>query len=283
MAEQFKGGPVTAALKEQLLPEVAALKAQGVTPCLAILRVGEREDDLAYERSAIKRCEDFGLAVKTVALPGEADQSQLLAAIAQINQNPAIHGCLLFRPLPAHIDDATVRNALAPEKDIDGITDLSLAGVFANAGQGYAPCTAAACLETLDHYGVDLKGKRVTVIGRSLVIGKPVAMLLLARHATVTICHTRTKDLAARCREAEILLAAAGAAEMVKADFVREGQTVLDVGVNFTPEGNMVGDVCFEQVEPIVAAVTPVPGGIGGVTTSVLAKHVIQAAQKSLA
>jgi len=282
MAKLLEGKQVTAALKEKQQAAVAALATKGVTPTLGIIRVGEREDDIAYERGASKRCESVGVAVKYFHLPAHIPQEKLLSLIEQVNQDPSIHGVLLFRPLPKHIDDEVVRNALAPEKDIDGITDGSLAGVFTGSKKGFAPCTAQACLEILDHYGYNLKGKRVTVIGRSLVVGRPVAMMLMERNATVTICHTRTQDMPAVCRNAEILIVAAGKAKVVGKEFFAPGQVVIDVGINFDENGKMCGDVDFAAAESMVEAITPVPGGVGTVTTSVLVGNVIAAAQRSL-
>ena len=281
MATILSGSAVAAALSESLIQRTNALKEKGVTPTLAIVRVGAREDDLSYERGAMKRCEKIGVAVKNFVLDAEATQEELLAVIDQVNKDDSIHGCLLFRPLPKHIDDETVRSALSPAKDMDGITDGSLAGVFAGTQQGFPPCTAQACMEILAHYGYELKGKRVTVVGRSLVIGKPVAMMLLQKHATVTICHTRTVDMPAECRKAEILVVAAGKAGVVDDSFVAPGQVVIDVGINVNDEGKLCGDVAYEKVEPVVEAITPVPGGVGSVTTSVLAGHVVEAAERA--
>lgn len=281
MATILSGSAVAAALSESLIQRTNALKEKGVTPTLAIVRVGAREDDLSYERGAMKRCEKIGVAVKNFVLDAQATQEELLAVIDQVNKDDSIHGCLLFRPLPKHIDDETVRSALSPAKDMDGITDGSLAGVFAGTQQGFPPCTAQACMEILAHYGYELKGKRVTVVGRSLVIGKPVAMMLLQKHATVTICHTRTVDMPAECRKAEILVVAAGKAGVVDDSFVAPGQVVIDVGINVNDEGKLCGDVAYEKVEPVVEAITPVPGGVGSVTTSVLAGHVVEAAERA--
>ena len=280
MATILSGSAVASALSESLIQRTNALKDKGVTPTLAIVRVGAREDDLSYERGAMKRCEKIGVAVKNFVLDAQATQDELLAVIEQVNQDKDIHGCLLFRPLPKHIDDETVRAALSPAKDMDGITDGSLAGVFAGTKQGFPPCTAQACMEILDHYGYELKGKRVTVVGRSLVIGKPVAMMLLQKHATVTICHTRTVDMPAECRKAEILVVAAGKAGVVDDNFVSPGQVVIDVGINVNDEGKLCGDVAYDKVEPVVDAITPVPGGVGSVTTTVLVSHVVEAAER---
>jgi methylenetetrahydrofolate dehydrogenase (NADP+)/methenyltetrahydrofolate cyclohydrolase len=280
MADILDGRQVAAALNEKLRKEAARLGSGNITPKLAIVRVGERGDDIAYERGAVKRCETIGVAVDRFVLPRNAAQRELLDVIEAINNNDAVHGCLLFRPIPKHMDDNAARNALSPAKDIDGITNGSLAGVFAGTGMGFPPCTAQACMEILDYYGFELKGKRVAVIGRSLVVGKPVAMMLMGRHATVTICHTRTVDMPAVCRSAEILIVAAGRAGVAGKDFFSPGQVVIDVGINVDANGKMCGDADFSAAEPIVAAITPVPGGVGTVTTSVLVKHVVEAAKR---
>ena len=282
MAQLLKGAEVVSALNETIKTDVASLVSRGTTPTLAILRVGEKPDDLAYERGAMKRAGTVGVAVRQIVLPETVPQEELLAEIAKINANATIHGCLMLRPLPKHIDDQCAREALLPEKDVDGITDGSLAGVFTGTKRGFPPCTAQACMEILNHYGIDPAGKSAVVIGRSLVIGKPVAMMLLQKHATVTICHTRTVDMPSVTKRAEILIVAAGREGVVGAEYVAEGQTVLDVGINFSAEGKMVGDADFAAVEPIVGAITPVPGGVGTVTTSVLMAHVVEACKRSL-
>lgn len=278
----LKGAEVVSALNERIKADVGALVSRGVVSTLAILRVGGKPDDLAYERGAIKRAETVGVAVRQIVLPETVSQESLLVEIAKINADATIHGCLMLRPLPKHIDDMRAREALLPEKDIDGITDGSLAGVFTGTKRGFPPCTAQACMEILNYYGIDPAGKSAVVIGRSLVIGKPVAMMLLQKHATVTICHTKTKDMPSVTRRAEILIVAAGRAGVVGAEYVSAGQTVLDVGINFNSEGKMTGDADFAAVEPIVGAITPVPGGVGTVTTSVLMAHVAEAAKRSL-
>jgi methylenetetrahydrofolate dehydrogenase (NADP+)/methenyltetrahydrofolate cyclohydrolase len=282
MAKLLDGKQVADALNEKLKAEVKALGEKGVTPTLAIVRVGERGDDIAYENGAVKRCGKIGVAVKKFLLDKQVSQDGLIDVIKQINQDPGINGCLLFRPLPGHIDGEAARNSLDPQKDVDSITDASLAGVFAESGNGFAPCTAQACMEILDYYDVNPSGKKVAVIGRSLVIGKPVALLLLSRHATVTICHTRTVDMQTICRSSEILIASAGRPKIVGADCLSPGQIIIDVGINMLPDGGMCGDVDFDAAQNVVDAISPVPGGVGAVTTSVLVSHVIQAAKKSL-
>ena len=282
MAEILKGAPAAAAITEDLIARTNKLKAAGVTPCLAILRVGRRPDDLAYERGAVKRCEKIGIRVVSAVLEEDCTQEALLGAIAEINADSAVHGCLMFRPLPGHLDEQAACEALLPEKDVDSMTAASLNTVFTGRGKGYAPCTAQSCLELLDYYGVDPAGKNVAVIGRSLVIGKPVSMMLQSRNATVTMCHTKTVDMPSVCRNAEILVVAAGKAGVVDERFTNPDQVIIDVGINAAPDGGICGDVQFDAVEPGVRAISPVPGGVGAVTTAVLCKHVIEAAEKAV-
>lgn len=277
----MKGAPVAKALTERLVPQVEALAEKGVRPTLAIVRVGEREDDLSYERGATKRAEKVGLGLRKFALPVDCSQEWLADVIREVNEDASIHGCLLFRPLPKTLDEAAICALLDPAKDVDCITAGSLYGVFANRPVGFPPCTAEAVVELLDYYHVPLDGAKVTVVGRSLVIGKPVSMMLQARNATVTMCHTHTRDLAAACKDADIVVAAAGHIGTVGAACAAPQQVVVDVGINWDEKaGKLVGDVDYDAVEPIVRAITPVPGGVGSVTTAVLAKHVVEAAQR---
>ena len=281
MAELLRGAPVAAAITEELIGRADKLKEKGVTACLAIVRIGERPDDMAYERGAVKRCEKVGIQVRQILLPADCRQEELIMELEKINVDAAIHGCLLFRPLPEQLNERAACEALAPAKDVDGMTSASLNTVFTGRGKGYAPCTAQSCIEILDYYGFDPAGRNAAVIGRSLVIGKPVSMLLQARNATVTMCHTKTVDMPELCRRAEILVAAAGKADMVDGRFTNPEQIVIDVGINPAPDGGICGDVRFDAVEPKVRAITPVPGGVGSVTTAVLCKHVIEAAEKA--
>ncbi|MBQ0079208.1 MAG: bifunctional 5,10-methylenetetrahydrofolate dehydrogenase/5,10-methenyltetrahydrofolate cyclohydrolase [Eubacterium sp.] len=282
MAELLKGKPVADALTEKNIAKVEELKAQGINPTLAIVRLGENPGDMSYERGALKRAEATGVAVKQFIYDVDITQDQLLAEIDKINKDDSIHGVLIFRPLPKHLDDRTICEALAPAKDMDGITSGSMAGVFTDSGEGYPPCTAQACMEMIDHMGLDLTGKKVTVIGRSLVIGKPVAMMAMKKNATVTVLHSRTtaEDFAAAGANADVVIAAIGRAKMIGADKVGSDQVIIDVGINVDEEGKLCGDVNFDEVEPNAAAITPVPGGVGSVTTAVLMNHVIAAAAK---
>ena len=280
MAQLMKGAPVAAAMTEQMAARTERLKQAGVTPTLCILRLGERPGDLVYERSAMKRCGKVGIDVREIVLPEGCTRERLLETIEQVNRDSAIHGLLMMRPLPVREDEDAARALLAPEKDVDGITAIAQSKVFTGAGAGYPPCTAQAVIEILDHYGVELAGRRAAVIGRSLVVGRPVAMMLMARDATVTLCHTRTEDLPEICRQVDILVSAAGRAGLVTGAFTRPGQVIVDVGINVRA-GKLCGDVDFAAAEPLVGAITPVPGGVGAVTTAVLAAHVVQAAEKA--
>ena len=282
MAKRLSGKEVTAALNARIRANVETCRAHGVEPTLCMVRVGDNPSDMSYERGASKRCETLGVACKQVHLPEDVSQDELLSVIEDVNQDPAIHGLLLFRPLPKHLDQALIENALDPAKDVDCMTDLSMSGVFTGKQIGFPPCTPQACMEILDHYGYDCTGKKAVVIGRSLVVGKPAAMMLIKKNATVTICHTRTKDMPAVTRDADLIIVAAGRAGVIGADYVREGQTIIDVGINVNAEGKLCGDVDFASVEPVVDAITPVPGGVGTVTTSVLVGHVADAALKTL-
>ena len=290
MAKRLLGKEVNEALVAKLLERSTALREKGVVPTLGIVRVGANPSDLSYEKGATTKGEQVGVDVKKFELPEDATKEQVLAMIDQVNADDSIHGVLMFRPLPKHLkaDQDEICNRLAPKKDVDSMTHMSNAGVFEGQDLGYAPCTPAACMEILDHYGIDCKGKKAVVIGRSLVVGKPAAMMLMAKNATITICHTRTVDPAAICREADIIISAAGVLNSLTKDYVRPGQVVIDVSMNWNPEkitskgkGGMCGDAIFDEVEPIVDAITPVPGGVGAVTTSVLMKHVVEAAEKA--
>lgn len=282
MAELLKGAPVAKALTEINREKAGKLKESGIVPTLAILRLGENPSDISYEKGAVKRAEKTGVEVKQYLMPETASQEELTAVIEEINSDDSIHGLLMFRPLPGHIDEKAVCEVLDPAKDMDGITSGSMAGVFMENGMGYPPCTASAVMEIFDHYGIELKGRKLTVFGRSLVIGKPVAMMCLGRHATVTICHSRTssEDFAKAGREADIVIAALGRARMVGPDKLGKNQVIIDVGINADDEGSLCGDVDFDRVEPDAKAITPVPAGVGSVTTAVLMKHVIMAAER---
>ncbi len=282
MADLLKGKPVADAINEKIKNKVAKLGENGIYPTLAILRVGEREDDIAYERGASKRCEQTGVKVKKVTLPADVSEEDFFEKLVELNNDDNVHGILMLKPLPKHIDGERARKMLSPKKDVDGGTDGSLAGVFTNSDIGFAPCTAQAAMEIIKYYGYDVTGKKAVVIGRSLIVGRPVSMMLMHENATVTICHTRTKDEAEITKEADIVIAASGQMESLNASYFKEGQIVIDVGIAWNEEKQkLCGDVLFEEVEPKVAAITPVPGGVGAVTTSVLVLHVVEAAERA--
>ncbi|MCR5652033.1 MAG: bifunctional 5,10-methylene-tetrahydrofolate dehydrogenase/5,10-methylene-tetrahydrofolate cyclohydrolase [Lachnospiraceae bacterium] len=275
-AEVLKGIDVAKAINEGIIEKVKNL--DGYIPRLAIIRVGERADDIAYEKGAVKKMEKLGLEYTLNTFPDDITNERFQSEFDRINRDNEIDGILLLRPLPKHIDEEAVCARIDPFKDMDGISPINMAKVYAGDESGYAPCTAEAVIETLNHAGIDLTGKNVTVVGRSLVIGKPAAMLLIKRNATVTICHTRTKNIEEKCRNAEILIAAAGSKKMIKSGFVSEGAVVIDVGINDDGNGGICGDVDFDAVAGKASLITPVPGGVGSVTTSVLAKHLLRAA-----
>lgn len=276
---ELKGKPVADAITGEMKERIAALQEKGRVPTLAIVRVGERPDDLSYEKGAVKRFAGAGAVTRVCALPADCSQEALEDTIRTLNHDPAVHGILLFRPLPKHLSEERVKQLLAPEKDMDCLTDAGYASLL-TGGKLCPPCTPRAVVELIDHYGIDLTGKKVTVVGRSLVVGKPLALLLLAKNATVTVCHTRTKDLPAECRAADVLVACAGSAKMIGPDHVCPGQIVIDVGINVDKDGNLCGDVDFAAVADTVDAITPVPRGVGSITTAVLLKHVVEAAER---
>jgi len=278
--ELLKGAPVSAAIREWAAEEIKQL--QGSVPKLAIIRVGEKPDDMSYERSAVKKMEAFGLRVQTFVFPKDISDEEFKEAFQKINKDPDVTGILLLRPLPRQIKEKEIEAMIDPRKDLDGISPVNIAKVFSGDPSGFAPCTAEAVIEILKANNISIEGKRAAVIGRSMVIGKPLSMLLLKENATVTICHTRTKELPEICRQAEILVAAAGKAGMVEESWVSDGAVVIDVGINVDENGKLCGDVDQASMESRNLLLTPVPGGVGAVTTAVLAKHLIQAARSNV-
>lgn len=274
--EELRGAPVARAIMDKTAGEITRLAQAGIMPKLAVFRVGSREDDIAYERSIIKRFSAAGAAVEVTALSEDATQEELEAAVRRAADDESVHGILVFSPLPKKFNAGRIRMLIPAEKDVDGMTDASLAGVFRGDKNAFAPCTAQAVVEILRYYGMEnLAGKRVTVVGRSTVVGKPLAMLLLGMNATVTVCHTKTADTAAECRRADVVIACAGQARMVTDEYMSAGQTIIDVGINADGDG-ICGDVDYAAAQSIVAAATPVPGGVGAVTTAVLLSHTVR-------
>ena len=279
---ELLGKPVGDSINEGLKATIAELEGKGIVPTLAVVRVGAREDDLAYERGIKKKFSDMNCQVTVVELPEDVSQEDLDETVKALDNDSEIHGILLFRPLPKHLTDKNIVNTISSGKDVDCMGNANMAKLFAGEKDGFAPCTAQAVMEMISHYGIDIKGKKVTVIGRSLVIGKPVALMLIAGNATVTVCHTKTADLQAECKAADIIVAAAGKAKMITKDFVKPGQIVLDVGMNVDEEGKLCGDVDFAGVSEIVDSITPVPRGVGSVTTSVLLKYTVTNAARTV-
>ncbi len=275
----IKGAQVAEAVSAETLKRAEALRLKGIEPCLAVIRVGEDGSQLAYERGALKRMDKCGINCRVCAFDENISQEDFESEFKKINDDNSVHGILLLQPLPKTLSVEPIKDIINPLKDVDAVSPVNMYKILANDKTGYAPCTAEGVMEILDWMGTDLKGKKCKVIGRSMIVGKPLGRLLLARDATVTYCHSKTIELAKETKDADVLIAAAGSAKLVGADFVNENMTVIDVGVNVDENGNMCGDVDFEAVEPIVANITPVPGGTGAVTTSVLAKHVVKAAE----
>ena len=279
LQHDLKGADVAKTICASLQDTILKLKEAGTVPTLAIVRVGNREDDVAYEQGAIKRFNNNGARVLQVALQDSCTQEELEKVVLNINKTKEIHGMLLMRPLPRHLNENRIKGMLDLRKDVDCMTYLGQAGLFMGEKAVFTPCTAQAVIEIIDHYGIDVSGKKVTVIGRSQVVGKPLAVMLINKNATVTVCHTKTVNIAEECRNADIIIAAAGKANMVDDTFVKPGQIIIDVGINML-DGKLCGDVDYDKVSPIVAAITPVPGGVGAVTTSVLLKHTVTSAAR---
>ncbi|WP_337524286.1 bifunctional 5,10-methylenetetrahydrofolate dehydrogenase/5,10-methenyltetrahydrofolate cyclohydrolase [Catenibacterium sp.] len=273
---ELRGKKVSDGIKEYVSKELETLS---FVPKLAIVRVGENPDDMSYERGATKKLKSFGLDVASYVFPQDISDEDFKKAFKDINENDEVTGILLLRPLPRTINEKDIENMIDPKKDLDGISPINIAKVFAGDTSGFSPCTAEAVIEVLKAYDIELTGKRVTVVGRSMVVGKPVSMLLLKENATVTMTHTRTADLKKTCSDAEIVIAAAGRAKMLNSDYCGQDAVMIDVGINVDENGKLCGDVDYSTLDGKASAATPVPGGVGTVTTAVLAKHLIQAAK----
>lgn len=284
MASLLRGEPVAENVRRRIREKCEALQRKGVIPTLGIVRVDSRGNDIAYERGAVKQARALGVDVKRFLFDETVSIEELRRTLEAINADPGIHGCLIFRPLPPHLDEMQLSGILRPEKDADVITAAAMGQMVTRTGNDFAPCTAAACLELLRYYRIPLKGKRVTVIGKGINVGLSIALLLLNEEATVSVCHIFTAPAEVRrlCREAEIIVSAAGCADLIGAEHVRPGQIVIDVGVNTGADGKICGDADFSAVEPVVQAVTPVPGGVGAVTSCILMEHVVDAAVRSV-
>ena len=281
MAQLLKGKEVAEALQEKDHKLIDKLKERGITPTLIVFKVGNKDSDLSYLKGINKKSEALGINVILKKYAEDVDPEILYEDLDEANKDVDIHGILIFRPLPKQFNDDELRNRIAVDKDVDGCSDLSLGSIFINKNQGYFPCTAQAVVEILDHYGIDISGRNITVIGRSLVIGKPLSMILLNRNATVTTCHSSSKDIPKISSKADILVCASGQMESISRDYVNEDMTIIDVGISWNEaKQKLCGDVLFEDVEPNVKAITPVPGGVGAVTTAVLLDHVVESAYR---
>ena len=278
--QRLGGKEVADKIVEDLKVKVEDLKGKGVSPKLAILRVGARDDDLAYERGVLKRFESAGVEVEVTAVDLGISQEELDKTFDGINNDPKVHGILVFRPLPKGLSDEHMRRTIDPGKDSDFMDIRNMENVLAGVPDAAAPCTAEAVMALIKHYQIETKGKKVTVVGRSLVIGKPAALLLTTANATVTVCHTKTVNIEEECKNADIIVACCGVAKMITEKFVKPGQIVIDVGMNVDEEGKLCGDVDYEKVSEIADAVTPVPGGVGSITTAILLKHVVDNAER---
>lgn len=273
---ELRGKKVSDGIKEYVSKELETLS---FVPKLAIVRVGENPDDMSYERGATKKLKSFGLDVASYVFPQDISDEDFKKAFKDINEDEEVTGILLLRPLPRTINEKDIENTIDPKKDLDGISPINIAKVFAGDTTGFSPCTAEAVIEVLKAYDIELTGKRVTVVGRSMVVGKPVSMLLLKENATVTMTHTRTVNLKKTCSDAEIVIASAGRAKMLNSDYCGQDAVMIDVGINVDENGKLCGDVDYSTLDGKASAATPVPGGVGTVTTAVLAKHLIQAAK----
>ena len=280
--QRLGGKEVADKIVEDLKIKVEELKGKGISPKLAILRVGARDDDLAYERGVLKRFESADVEVEVTAVDAGISQEELDKTFDGINNDPKVHGILVFRPLPKGLSDEHMRRTIDPGKDSDFMDIRNMENVLAGVPDCAAPCTAEAVMALIKHYNIETKGRKVTVVGRSLVIGKPVALLLTTANATVTVCHTKTADIEAECRNADIIIACCGVAKMITDKFVKPGQIVIDVGMNVDEEGRLCGDVDYEKVAETAAAVTPVPGGVGSITTAILLRHVVDNAGRQV-
>jgi len=282
LARLLKGKIVADKLMEDNKIVVDELKKKGLCPTLAIFRIGEKDSDLSYEKGIAKKAQEADVNIIRYIFDEDVSKEEFYQKLDQANKDENIHGILIFRPLPERFNDDEVRNMIKPEKDVDGCNDLSLAGIFINKDLGYAPCTAQSVIELLNYYDIDVKGKNVVVLGRSLVIGKPVAMMLTNLNATVTIAHSKTADIEKIASNADILICATGKMESVNRNYVNNNQAIIDVGISWNEEKQkLCGDVLFEEVEPIVKDITPVPGGVGSLTSSILITHVIESCKRN--
>ncbi|MFL0194115.1 bifunctional 5,10-methylenetetrahydrofolate dehydrogenase/5,10-methenyltetrahydrofolate cyclohydrolase [Clostridium sp. WILCCON 0269] len=277
MGRIIKGKPVADAITETLIKEVSNLKIQGVIPNVVIIRVGAKGNDLAYEKGILKICSKIGIKVYVKELPEDVSQNQFIQELKKFNEDKSVNGIMVFRPLPEHLDESIIKYIIEPEKDVDCFNPINLAKIMSEDNTGFAPCTPCAVMEILKYYNISIEGKLSVVIGRSMVVGKPMSMLLLNKNSTVTICHSKTVDLSKVCSQADILIVGIGKAKMIDSRYIKDGAVVIDVGINVDEYGNLYGDVDMESCELKDPVITPVPGGVGSVTSSILAQHIVKA------
>lgn len=282
MAEILKGKPVADAIKDSVIKDIEDFKKKGITPTLALVRVGNRIDDVSYENSILKTCATMGIETKLFSLDQDISMEEFVSVVDGINKESNIHGILTFRPFPKHLKSDVINELINSDKDIDCMNPVNLEKIFEGRLDGFLPCTAEAVIEMLKFYGYNLEGKNVVIINRNMVVGKPLSMMLLAENATVTICHSKSKNLSDITSRADIVVTAVGKAKLLDNSYFNENSVVIDVSINEGKEGKICGDVDFEAVRDNVAAITPVPGGIGNVTTNLLLKHVVKAAKKGM-
>lgn len=280
MAEILKGKIVADSIKEEMRKNIEILKGKGINPTLGIIRLGSDPSDVSYEKSIIKACSAMEIEAKVFERETSMTTNELVELMSELNMDDSISGILLFRPLPKHIDENVIRNSISPDKDVDCMHPLNLEKIFEGNMTGFAPCTPKAAMEILLYNKVELEGKNVVVVNRSMVVGKPLVMMLLEKNATVTICHSRTKKLNEVTKSADVVVTALGKPKFFTNDFFNEDSVVIDVGVSMTEDGKLSGDVDYENVEGLVSMITPVPGGVGSVTTTILLNQVVQAAMK---
>lgn len=281
MAEVLKGGPVAEAIRENIIEKTAACREKGAAVKIAIVRVGERGDDLAYEKRVLNNCGKLGIEAQVFAFPAEVEEKTFKAELETVNRDPSIHGILLFRPLPKSLNEDEIVRMIDPGKDIDCMNPENLNKVFHGETDGFYPCTPEAVIEILKYYEVELSGANAVVVNRSMVLGKPLAMMLMGENATVTICHSKTKEMERIIRNAEIVVTGVGRANHFNETYFSDKNVVIDVGINVV-DGKMTGDVDFEAAEKVVKAITPVPGGVGAVTSMILLRHAVTAAERGI-
>ncbi|AYD40796.1 bifunctional 5,10-methylene-tetrahydrofolate dehydrogenase/5,10-methylene-tetrahydrofolate cyclohydrolase [Clostridium fermenticellae] len=277
MGAIIKGKPVADSISEGIILEVKELKERNIIPKLVAVRVGENESDLSYERGAFKRCSKVGIEMEVKKFPGSISEEEFIAEIKKLNDDKSVNGILVFRPLPKQLSEDNIKYIISPEKDIDCLSPINVAKLMENDNTGFVPCTPSAVMEILKYYNVDIAGKNVVIIGRSMLVGKPISILLLNENATVTICHSQTRDISMFSSKADIVIVGVGKANMIDESYIKEGAIVIDVGINICSNGKLCGDVNTDRCFNKASMITPVPSGVGSVTTSVLVKHVIKA------